>query len=149
MFCFVDGQYRIMNMNKVKGTPLLNLLSMQKNSKLYQKNIIFDFFEGLLNHELFAYRNILLNKGIHLEKMIETFFSDFIVNMYNFPNIKTHLSVDKKSYLEKCHEIVTNIDIICKQFYHFTKSHSLSGQLSYTHYKILLPIKEDKKIDYI
>ena len=129
MFCFVDGQYRIMNMNKVKGTPLLNLLSMQKNSKLYQKNIIFDFFEGLLNHELFAYRNILLNKGIHLEKMIETFFSDFIVNMYNFPNIKTHLSVDKKSYLEKCHEIVTNIDIICKQFYHFTKYKKIDKEL--------------------
>ena len=35
-----------------------------------------------------------------------------------------------------------------RQFYHFTKSHSLSGQLSYTHYKTLLPIKEDKKIDY-
>ena len=35
-----------------------------------------------------------------------------------------------------------------RQFYNFAKSHSVSGQLSYTHYKLLLPIKEDKKIDY-
>ena len=33
-------------------------------------------------------------------------------------------------------------------FYKFAKCHSASDKLSYTHYKLLLPIKEDKKIDY-
>ena len=33
-------------------------------------------------------------------------------------------------------------------FYKFAKCHSVSDKLSYTHYKLLLPIKEDKKIDY-
>lgn len=33
-------------------------------------------------------------------------------------------------------------------FYNFSKSHSLSDELSYTHYKILLSIKDDNKITY-
>lgn len=121
MFGFVDGQYRIVNMNKSVNSGLMDSLSMLKNNKIYRKNFIFDFFEGLMNHELYAYRNILLSKGIYLEKMIETFFSEFLPATYNFPIITTHLSIDNKSYLEKCHELVTNIDIICKQFFHFAK----------------------------
>jgi len=35
-----------------------------------------------------------------------------------------------------------------RQFYEFSKSHSLSDRLTYTHYKILLPLKDDNKIDY-
>jgi len=35
-----------------------------------------------------------------------------------------------------------------RQFYDFSKSHSLSDQLTYTHYKVLLPIKNSDKIDY-
>ena len=35
-----------------------------------------------------------------------------------------------------------------RQFYEFSKSHSLSDQLSYTHYKVLLPLKNKNAIDY-
>ena len=42
---------------------------------------------------------------------------------------------------------VTTLKYI-RQFYVFSKSHSLSDQLSYTHYKTLLPIKDDNKINY-
>jgi len=35
-----------------------------------------------------------------------------------------------------------------RQFYEFSKSHSLSDQLSYTHYKLMLPLKNENAIDY-
>ena len=35
-----------------------------------------------------------------------------------------------------------------RQFYLFSKSHSVSDQLTYTHYKLLLPIKESLEIEY-
>ena len=35
-----------------------------------------------------------------------------------------------------------------RQFYNFSKSHSLSDQLTYTHYKMLLSIKNEEKINY-
>ena len=129
MFGFVDNQYRIINMNKHIDAGIIDSLTMLKNSKVYQKNMIFDFYEGLLNNELFAYRNILLNKGIFLEKMAEAFFSDFLVTEYNFPTITTHLSIDNKSYLEKCYELVTNLDIICKQFFHFATYKTIDKNL--------------------
>ena len=35
-----------------------------------------------------------------------------------------------------------------RQFYEFSKSHSLSDQLTYTHYKTLLPLNNENEIDY-
>ena len=35
-----------------------------------------------------------------------------------------------------------------RQFYIFANLHSVSGNLSYTHYKLLLPIKDNNKIEY-
>ncbi|MBE6145421.1 MAG: DUF1016 domain-containing protein [Firmicutes bacterium] len=35
-----------------------------------------------------------------------------------------------------------------RQFYIFSKSHSVSDQLTYTHYKVLLSLKDNKAIDY-
>ena len=35
-----------------------------------------------------------------------------------------------------------------RQFYEFSKSHSLSDQLTYTHYKTLLSLKNENEIDY-
>lgn len=129
MFGFVDNQYRIINMNKHIDSGIIDSLTMLKNRKIYQKNMIFDFYEGLLNYELLAYRNLLLSRGIYLEKMAETFFSEFLVNKYNVPTITTHLSIDNKSYLEKCHELVTNLDIICKQFFHFANYKKIDKDL--------------------
>lgn len=129
MFCFVDGQYRIMNMNKPIDAGLIDSISMMKNNKIYQKNIIFEFYEGLLNHELFVYRNVLLNNGIFLEKMVETFFSGFIVENYSFPKIVTNLPIDNRTYFYKCQALVTNIDFIGKQFYHFVKYGKIDKEL--------------------
>ena len=129
MFCFVDGQYRIITMNKPIDSGVIDSLSMLKNNKIYHKNIIFDYFDGLLNNELNLYRAVLLNKGIYLETLIETFFSDFLPKNYNLPKITTHLSIENKSYLEKCHELVTNFDIICKQFFHFAKYQTIDKEL--------------------
>ena len=35
-----------------------------------------------------------------------------------------------------------------RQFYIFSKGHSLSDQLTWTHYRKLLPIKNDNEIEY-
>ena len=35
-----------------------------------------------------------------------------------------------------------------RQFYEFSKSHSVSDQLTYTHYKVLLPLKDKNEINY-
>ena len=35
-----------------------------------------------------------------------------------------------------------------RQFYEFAKSHSVSDQLTYTHYKLLLSLKDSNEIDY-
>ena len=42
---------------------------------------------------------------------------------------------------------VTTLKYI-RQFYEFSKSHSLSDQLTYTHYKTLLPLKNEQEINY-
>lgn len=119
MFGFVDNQYRITTMRKSTGSSLIDYLSMLKNNKVYQKSYFFDFYESMLNCELQAYREVLLKNNIYIESLLNTFYSNYLSSEFHFPIIKTHLTSDKKSYLEKCHEIVTNIDIICKQFFHF------------------------------
>ena len=42
---------------------------------------------------------------------------------------------------------ITSLKYI-RQFYNFSKSHSVSDQLTYTHYKVLLPLKNNEEIDY-
>ena len=42
---------------------------------------------------------------------------------------------------------VTNLKYM-RQFYNFAKSHSLSDQLSWTHYRIMLPLKNNREILY-
>jgi len=42
---------------------------------------------------------------------------------------------------------VTTLKYI-RKFYEFAKSHSLSDQLTYTHYKLLLSMKNDKMVNY-
>ena len=84
-------------------------------------------FQRILSMQTFY--ELLLSKNVYLEKLFSWFFSDYLVNEFGVPVFKTHITLDSRSYLEKCHELVTNIDVICKEIYAYKEFGEISFDL--------------------
>lgn len=129
MFEFADETMRI-NLPSINvNSGLINTLFKSNNSKIYNLNPVAQKLELQRILSMQSFYELLLSKNVLLEKVFSWFFSEYLVNEFEVPLFKTHISLDSRSYLEKCHELVTNIDVICKQFYSYKEFGEISFDL--------------------
>lgn len=129
MFEYADESMRIILPSININSGLINVLCSSNNSKIYNINPVAQKLEFQRILSMQAFYELLLSKNVLLEKVFSWFFSEYLVNEFEVPLFKTHISLDSRSYLEKCHELVTNIDVICKQFYSYKEFGEISFDL--------------------
>lgn len=129
MFEFSDNTMRFfLPMNQL-NSGILDYMFENHNSKIYSLNPISRLMEDNFNASMHLYYQLLQSKQIQFEKIIVWFFSEYLVQEFDTPIFRTHITLDPRSYLEKCHELVTNIDAVCKQFVCFTELGEISYEL--------------------
>ena len=129
MFEYADESMRIILPSININSGLINVLCSSNNSKIYNINPVAQKLEFQRILSMQSFYELLLSKNVLLEKVFSWFFSEYLVNEFEVPLFKTHISLDSRSYLEKCHELVTNIDVICKQFYSYKEFGEISFDL--------------------
>lgn len=129
MFEFSDETMRLYLPSININSGLIRALCNSNNSKIYNINPVAQKLEFQRILSMQAFYKLLLSKNVLLEKVFSWFFSEYLVNEFEVPLFKTHISLDSRSYLEKCHELVTNIDVICKQFYSYKEFGEISFDL--------------------
>ena len=129
MFEFSDETMRLYLPSININSGLIRALCNSNNSKIYNINPVAQKleFQRILSMQLFY--ELLLKKNVYLEKVFSWFFSNYLVNEFSVPIFKTHISLESRSYLEKCHELVTNVDVICKEFYSYKEFGEISFDL--------------------
>ncbi len=129
MFEFSDITMRFfLPINKF-NSGLLDCIFENHNSKIYSLNPVSRIMERNFNASMHLYYQLLQSKQIQFEKIIVWFFSEYLVQEFGSPVFRTHITLDPRSYLEKCHELVTNMDAVCKQFVCFAELGEISYEL--------------------
>lgn len=129
MFEFADDTMRINLPSSKSGSSLLDHIFKNNNSRIYSMTPASSFMESNYNMSMHMYYQILKSNNIELEKIITWFFSEYVVQEFQCPIFKTHITTEPRSYLEKCHELSTNIEVICKQFTCYKELGEISYEL--------------------
>ena len=129
MLEFSDETMRLYLPSMKINSGLINAMFISNNSKIYNINPVAQKLEFQRILSMQTFYELLLSKNVYLEKLFSWFFSDYLVNEFGVPVFKTHITLDSRSYLEKCHELVTNIDVICKEIYAYKEFGEISFDL--------------------
>lgn len=129
MFEFADEHMRISLPTMKLNSGLLDYLFENKNPRIYSINLIASWMETCRLYSLSMYISLLHTKKINIENLIIWFYSTYLPIEFNIPQIRTHITTEHRTYLEKCHEMATNIDVIFKQFQCYKDYKNISFEL--------------------
>lgn len=130
VFEFVDFQMRCLAVSSKHGGSIFERLTMQDTLKDYIADSTFNFINELANAQIMAYYEFLKRKNIRLENVIEWFFTKYLQEEFQVPEMKISLPSENSTYYEKCCLIIPAFDSIIKQFSFLLKMEKLILSLS-------------------
>lgn len=129
VFEFVDFQMRCLAVSSKHGGSIFERLTMQDTLKDYIADSTFNFINELANAQIMAYYEFLKRKNIRLENVIEWFFTKYLQEEFQVPEMKISLPSENSTYYEKCCLIIPAFDSIIKQFSFFVKDGKIDFEL--------------------
>ncbi len=128
LFEFVDMETRINLVNKKSEDGLLEKLSI-RSKKEYKCNETFQRKSMLSSLQIMAYYKQLNNIGIKLEKIIEWFFKRYLKDEFKIKSYKINVPTEGSTYLEKCRNILIEMDYILKEYKLFVEERKIDQEL--------------------
>lgn len=129
VFEFVDFQMRCLAVSSKHGGSIFERLTMKDTLKDYIADSTFNFINELANAQIMAYYEFLKGKNIRLENVIEWFFTKYLQEEFQVPEMKISLPSENSTYYEKCCLIIPAFDSIIKQFSFFVKDGKIDFEL--------------------
>lgn len=129
VFEFVDLQMRCLAVSSKHGGSIFERLTMKDTLKDYIADSTFNFINELANAQIMAYYEFLKEKNIRLENVIEWFFTKYLQEEFQAPEMKISLPSESSTYYEKCCLIIPAFDSIIKQFSFFVKDGKIDFEL--------------------
>lgn len=128
LFEFVDMETRINLVNKKSEDGLFEKLSI-RSKKEYKCNETFQRKSMLSSLQIMAYYKQLNNIGIKLEKIIEWFFKRYLKDEFKIKSYKINVPTEGSTYLEKCRNILIEMDYILKEYKLFVEERKINQEL--------------------
>lgn len=128
LFEFVDMETRINLVNKKSEDGLFERLSI-RSKKEYKCNETFQIKSMLSSLQIIAYYKQLNKIGIKLEKIIEWFFEKYLKEEFKIKNYKINVPTEESKYLEKCRNILIEMDYILKEYKLFVEEGRINQEL--------------------
>lgn len=129
VFEFVDFQMRCLAVSSKHGGSIFERLTMKATLKDYIADTVFNLKNGTANLQIKTYYEFLKSKNIRLENVIEWFFTKYLQEEFQVPEMKISLPNENSTYYEKCCLIIPTIDSIIKQFSSFVKDGKIDFEL--------------------
>lgn len=129
VFEFVDLQMRCSAVSSKHGGSIFERLTMKDTRKDYIADSTFNFINKLANAQIMTYYEFLKGKNIRLENVIEWFFTKYLQEEFQVPEMKISLPSENSTYYEKCCLIIPAFDSIIKQFSFFVKDGKIDFEL--------------------
>lgn len=129
VFEFVDFQMRCLAVSSKHGGSIFERLTIKDTLKDYIADSTFNFINKLANAQILAYYEFLKGKNIRLENVIEWFFTKYLQEEFQVPEMKISLPSEGSTYYEKCCLIIPAFDSIIKQFSFFVKDGKIDFEL--------------------
>ena len=89
---------------------------MKSSTKLYPCYTGFEAMSGLEKLKIQAYYDFLKRNKIRLEDVLTDFFTIYLQEEFNCPEIRVEFPVDSMSYSQKCSTIASTFESVLRQF---------------------------------
>lgn len=129
LFGYTDRQFRWTHISKKEGISIFEKMLGMKGRKEYLTGAAFTTIQLLGNSQIYGYCNTLKRLGIDIEEVIGWFFTDYLFSEFNAHGFLFNKSSEGTNALEKCRNLVIEIDSILKQFILFCKHNEIDWQL--------------------
>lgn len=129
LFGYTDRQFRWTQTSRKEGISIFEKLLGMKGRREYLTGAAFTTIQMLGNSQIYGYCNTLKRLGIDIEEVIRWFFTDYLFSEFNAQGFLFNKSSEGTNALEKCRNLVIEIDSILKQFILFCKHNEIDWQL--------------------
>ncbi len=115
LFDFVDENFLFTNLN-IENNSYYSILFEPRAKNEYITDLDFNLKETITNGSLILYYNILKDKNIRLEEVLEWFFNEYLVKEFNIRGFSIKFPSESLTYLEKCKCIIGEMERSLKEF---------------------------------
>lgn len=116
LFEFTDNNFIFTNINYKNEFGFFEKFMKRQSKKEYKTGLVFELKKSKTEMDLIGYYKVLKENGIRLEKVLEWFFKEYLLNEFGIKNFIINLPSENLSYLEKCKCIFGEIEKAVKQF---------------------------------
>lgn len=117
IFEFVDvPQMRSTHVNKISQSGIFERSFASKSSRIYPCNWAFKTNQMLVQLQMHAYYEFLEKQNIHLENVVEWFFTEYLQAEFNCPEMRLSMPTHNGSYAEKCSSVAIAFEAALKQY---------------------------------
>lgn len=128
LFEYVDKYMRINLVNKESEDGFFEKISI-RSQKEYKNNSVFQMKAMLSSIQMIAYCEQLETIGIRIEEIIKWFFEKYLKKEFNIKDYKINIPTQETSYLEKCRNILIEMDYILKEYKLFVEEGKINHEL--------------------
>lgn len=129
LFEFVDNQFRINFVNKESESGTFENSMSIRMKKEYKSNHTFGIKSMLSSVQMISYYQQLKKMGIKLEEIIKWFFEKYLKNEFQIKNYKINIPSEGSTYLEKCRNILIEMDYILKEYKLLVEDRKINHEL--------------------
>ena len=129
LFGYVDHQSRWSHVSNEAAIGNIEKVFQVKGKREYPTGGVFYCINHFADAQLRGYYNVLRGLGIEIEEIISWFFKVYLPNELNTYGFIFNKPTNNMSYLEKCRNLVIEIDSLLKQFSLFSKTKEIDQEL--------------------
>nr|QGT51060.1 hypothetical protein Firmicute1046_1360 [uncultured Firmicutes bacterium] len=116
LFGYTDTQFRSFHTRKESQLGTFEKLLGVHGKKEYHVGIMFRQIQALAQTQMVGYCKVLEKYNIQLEEVISWFFQEYLKDEFNAEGFTYNAPSNSASYLEKCRNIIAEMDSVLKQF---------------------------------
>ena len=117
LFEYVDyGQMRCTLVSKTSMGSAFDRLFMSDSARVYPDDHSFKNIDMLAFVTMAAYYDFLNNNGVRLEAVLEWFFTKYLQEEFNCPEMRVSFPSERTTYGEKCVFICSALESVLKQY---------------------------------
>ena len=129
LFEFTDTRFRSLHVQNPRHMGVFEQLMGVTGKTEYVTGITFEQVRIMALLQNVAYRNVLKNNGVHLEDIIQWFFSDYLNDEFGAAGFQINMPFENSGYLEKCRTILSEIESVLKQFKMYVELDGIDWEL--------------------
>ena len=122
-------QMRSLQVHTRTQSGIFDRVFRSQSSRMYPDSFGFKSVQNMCNLQMNAYYEFLNANGVHLEDVLQWVFTQYLQEVFGFPEMRTRFPSKGTTYSEKCSTIITAFESILKQYCLYVKHGTIDFEL--------------------